>query len=156
MGEPWPLVGRHDEIELLLAALRRTDRGAMVLAGAAGVGKSRLAAEAAAAHQNAGRLGRARSARTRAHLLLTGCEGARTAALAALAGHEALTAREHQVALLASGGMASADIARQLRLSVRTVNNQLQTVFSKLDVHSRRELAGAMAPIPEGLRPRPG
>jgi DNA-binding NarL/FixJ family response regulator len=52
--------------------------------------------------------------------------------------------------------MASADIARQLRLSVRTVNNQLQTVFSKLDVHSRRELAGAMAPVPAGLPPLPG
>ena len=114
------------------------------------------AAQAAAAHQSAGRLGRARSARTRAHLLLASCEGARTPALAGLAGHEALTAREHQVALLASGGMASADIARQLRLSVRTVNNQLQTVFSKLDVHSRRELAGAMAPVPAGLPPLPG
>lgn len=54
MGEPWPLVGRHDEIELLLAALRRTDRSAMVLAGAAGVGKSRLAAEVVARARSAG------------------------------------------------------------------------------------------------------
>jgi DNA-binding CsgD family transcriptional regulator len=52
--------------------------------------------------------------------------------------------------------MASADIARQFHLSVRTVNNQLQTVFSKLDVHSRRELAGALAPTPESLPSRPG
>lgn len=144
------------------AALRDGDAHGLDLVSAAfeemgmRLDAAEAAAEAAAAHQSAGRLGRARSARTRAHLLLTGCESARTAAFAALAGHEALTAREHQVALLASGGMASADIARQLRLSVRTVNNQLQTVFSKLDVHSRRELAGAMAPIPEGLRPRPG
>ncbi|HEV7759224.1 MAG TPA: LuxR C-terminal-related transcriptional regulator [Acidimicrobiales bacterium] len=47
----WPLVGRGDEVALATQALRR--RRAVVLAGAAGVGKTRLA-RAALAHAEAG------------------------------------------------------------------------------------------------------
>jgi DNA-binding CsgD family transcriptional regulator len=43
----WPLVGRGDEVALALASLRR--RGGVILAGAAGVGKTRLAREVLAA-----------------------------------------------------------------------------------------------------------
>ena len=47
MAEVWPLVGRVEELRFVAAALRsRTSRGGVVLAGAAGVGKTRLAREA--------------------------------------------------------------------------------------------------------------
>jgi DNA-binding CsgD family transcriptional regulator len=44
----WPLVGRQAELEALATALRDTGAGGVVLAGAAGVGKTRLAREALA------------------------------------------------------------------------------------------------------------
>lgn len=46
-GSPWPLTGRGDELSLVEDALR-PEAGSVVLAGEAGVGKSRLAAEVAA------------------------------------------------------------------------------------------------------------
>ena len=48
----WPLVGRGDEMALALESLRR--RGCVVLAGAAGVGKTRLAREVLAASASGG------------------------------------------------------------------------------------------------------
>ena len=41
----WPLVGRSRELELLADVLAGEERFAVVLAGKAGVGKSRLASE---------------------------------------------------------------------------------------------------------------
>jgi AAA ATPase domain len=47
MVQAWPLVGRDEELRFVAAALRsRTSPGGVVLAGAAGVGKTRLAREA--------------------------------------------------------------------------------------------------------------
>lgn len=49
MSAAWPLVGRGEELRFIERALRRTDGpGGVVLAGAAGVGKTRLAREALA------------------------------------------------------------------------------------------------------------
>ena len=45
MLNPWPLVGRSRELELLADVLADGDRFAVVLAGRAGVGKTRLASE---------------------------------------------------------------------------------------------------------------
>jgi DNA-binding CsgD family transcriptional regulator len=50
----WPLVGRQAELEALVADIREA-RGGVVLAGAAGVGKTRLAREALARVQAVGR-----------------------------------------------------------------------------------------------------
>jgi DNA-binding CsgD family transcriptional regulator len=50
----WPLVGRQAELEALAAALGDTRAGGVVLAGAAGVGKTRLAREALARAVEAG------------------------------------------------------------------------------------------------------
>ncbi|MFC9970987.1 response regulator transcription factor [Spirillospora sp. NPDC127200] len=50
-----------------------------------------------------------------------------------------LTERERQVLALAGQGMANRGIARQLRISERTVRNHLHAVFSKLGVRSRTE-----------------
>jgi DNA-binding CsgD family transcriptional regulator len=59
-----------------------------------------------------------------------------------------LTAQERQVALLARDGMSNIDIAARLVLSQHTVAYHLRKVFSKLEIGSRRELAGAL-PSPE-------
>jgi DNA-binding CsgD family transcriptional regulator len=47
VARAWPLVGRNQELRFVVAALRsRTSHGGVVLAGAAGVGKTRLARDA--------------------------------------------------------------------------------------------------------------
>jgi DNA-binding CsgD family transcriptional regulator len=45
MHRPWPLVGRKRELELVAALLDHGERSAAVVAGPAGVGKTRLASE---------------------------------------------------------------------------------------------------------------
>ncbi len=52
-----------------------------------------------------------------------------------------LTVAEREVALLALEGKSNAEIARARTCSVRTVANQLQSVFRKLGIRSRAELA---------------
>lgn len=56
-----------------------------------------------------------------------------------------LTPREQEIALLAARGGTSSQIARQLHLSVRTVENHLQHCYRKLAIEGRHELAGALA-----------
>jgi DNA-binding CsgD family transcriptional regulator/tetratricopeptide (TPR) repeat protein len=51
-----------------------------------------------------------------------------------------LTAAERRVAELAAEGLANAEIARRLHLSVNTVESHLRQVYLKLGVRSRREL----------------
>jgi DNA-binding CsgD family transcriptional regulator len=50
-----------------------------------------------------------------------------------------LTPREREVLELAADGLRDAEIARRLRLSVRTVHNHLQRCYEKLGAHSRAE-----------------
>jgi DNA-binding CsgD family transcriptional regulator len=54
MDVTWPLVGRRSEVEMLSAVLADTPAGGVVLAGEAGVGKTRLAREALARAEAAG------------------------------------------------------------------------------------------------------
>jgi DNA-binding CsgD family transcriptional regulator len=56
-----------------------------------------------------------------------------------------LTAAEREVALLAVQGATDADIAARRGSAERTVANQLRSVFEKLGVHSRAELAASLA-----------
>jgi DNA-binding CsgD family transcriptional regulator len=56
-----------------------------------------------------------------------------------------LTAQQQRVAGLVAAGAANADIARQLYLSVSTVETHLERIYAKLGIHSRYELI-AMAP----------
>jgi len=56
-----------------------------------------------------------------------------------------LTAAEREVAELAAKGRANAAIASARRCSPRTVANLLQSVYRKLGVRSRAELAGRLA-----------
>jgi DNA-binding CsgD family transcriptional regulator len=100
-----------------------------------------VAADAARAHHQSGRLALARAAHARALAMLARCEGARTPALTSGVVPEALTCREQEVAQLAASGLPSRDIATRLGVSVRTVDNHLQRVYSKLELRNRRELA---------------
>ncbi len=51
-----------------------------------------------------------------------------------------LTAQERRVADLAATGASNAQIARQLYLSVSTIETHLERIYAKLGIHSRREL----------------
>jgi DNA-binding CsgD family transcriptional regulator len=59
-------------------------------------------------------------------------------------GSESLTASERRVATLAVIGRTNRDIAQELFLSPKTVENHLGRVYTKLGIGSRRELAGAL------------
>jgi len=75
VATPWPLVGRSRELELVGDVLASRDRSAVVLAGLAGVGKTRLATECLALA----------TARGLATSRVTGGQAARRLALGALA-----------------------------------------------------------------------
>ena len=64
---------------------------------------------------------------------------------AALSGVEALTARELRVATLAAGGHTNREIAQALYVTPKTVEVHLSSAYRKLDIRSRRELAGALS-----------
>lgn len=51
-----------------------------------------------------------------------------------------LTLREREIALLAAGGRSNRDIAQQLHLSTRTVENHLAAIYKKLGVTGRAQL----------------
>ncbi len=132
----------------LATALATGDQGG--LTAVAGdldrMGASLLAAEAASAAaelwRRSGNPRQASAAAARAAASAAMCEGARTPMLQAADAAVPLTAREREVAILASEGMPSKDIAAKLTISVRTVDNHLQRVYAKLGVSNRRELAG--------------
>jgi len=65
-------------------------------------------------------------------------------AVAARAGTLGLTPAEARVARLYAGGMTRQDIAARLGVSVSTARNQLSSVYLKLDVHSKIDLARAL------------
>jgi DNA-binding CsgD family transcriptional regulator len=60
----------------------------------------------------------------------------------------ALTARELEVGRLAAQGLGNAEIADQLFVSRRTVENHLASVYRKLGARSRRELVDLLAGAP--------
>jgi len=57
---------------------------------------------------------------------------------------DSLTSREMEVARLVADGMRNAEIARELTISVHTVECHMGHIYAKLEVHSRTELARAI------------
>jgi LuxR family maltose regulon positive regulatory protein len=53
--------------------------------------------------------------------------------------YEPLTERERQVLRLLAADLSSTEVAEELVLAVSTVRSYIKTIYSKLDVHSRRE-----------------
>ena len=63
-------------------------------------------------------------------------------------GLESLSAREREIAELVALGRTNREIAIDLHLAQKTVENHLGRVFSKLDISSRAALAGLVAQSP--------
>lgn len=72
------------------------------------------------------------------------CQGAITPALSRVSAPVTLTPAERDAALLAAAGRSNKEIARELHLSVRTVEGRLQRAYARLGVGNRRELADAL------------
>ncbi len=109
--------------------------------GALGIASQAMAqaAETAAA---AGRTARARRWGARWDELAAGCDA--PVALAPNTSVDTLTPREREVALMAIDGHTSREVADRFGLSVRTVDNHLAHVFTKLGIASRAELRDAL------------
>jgi DNA-binding CsgD family transcriptional regulator len=54
----------------------------------------------------------------------------------------ALSAREHEIVVLAGNGLSNIEIAQQLGITYKTVEKHLSAAYRKLDLRSRRELRG--------------
>lgn len=102
------------------------------------------ALEAAAAYRSEGLRRRAAEADALARRLLVSCGAERTPTMHTDLGLVALTAREHEVAALAVRGLSNREIANDLYLSPRTVENHLQRIYDKLGVSGREELEVAL------------
>jgi DNA-binding CsgD family transcriptional regulator len=120
--------------------------------------RARTEAELGRTLARAGRRSEAREALGRALEGAARCEAGPLAAMARtelevagakprrpmLSGVEALTAAERRIADLAADGRSNREIAQDLFLSVRTVENTLARSYRKLAIRSRRELADAL------------
>ncbi len=106
------------------------------------------AAEASALEQrralDAGLSRRASAAAARSARLVERCESPDTPALRLETEIDPLSSREREIALLAAEGRTSRQIADQLYLSVRTIDNHLQRAYTKLGVAGRSQLADAL------------
>ena len=68
---------------------------------------------------------------------------------------KALTPQELQVARMLAEGRTTKEAAAALFLSPKTVEYHLRNAYRKLGIHSREELAKAIAPDTSEGRPRP-
>lgn len=67
-----------------------------------------------------------------------------------LRGVDALTAAERRAAEMAASGRTNREIAQELFVTAKTVENQLGRAYAKLGVRSRADLPSALAPAPAG------
>jgi DNA-binding CsgD family transcriptional regulator len=146
------------DVEGPLAPLYSAHAGALVAADGrkldtvaasfADLGYILLAAEtavqAAAAHRDTGQRSEANISIATARALIARCPGAATPALTTLDPAAALTLRETEIAQLAAQGLSSRTIASHLMIAVRTVDNTLGAVYSKLGIRGRTQLPDAL------------
>jgi DNA-binding CsgD family transcriptional regulator len=126
--------------QLAQAANEFEQMGAILLA-------AETAMEAAQAFRDQGEPRTASTLELRATALAGSCEGARTPLLAVQVSVSPLSPRERDIASLAARGETSRAIAKRLFLSVRTVNNHLGSVYTKLGIRGRSELAARLASL---------
>ncbi|MER6433399.1 LuxR C-terminal-related transcriptional regulator [Streptomyces sp900105245] len=127
----------NDPRELSVSSSELEAIGAYLLAAEA-------AAQAANVHHQRGDQRRATASTNESARLASHCGGARTPLLAAPEAVTKLTRREREISLLAAAGYPSKNIAENLHLSVRTVDNHLQHAYTKLGVTTRQELASTL------------
>ena len=128
-------VSSEDGRQIASAASAFESCGALLLAAEAH-------AEAARHFRAASLTGAADSSERASAVLAARCPSARTRALSAPPEPMgALTGREREIAVLAAKGLISKEIAARLSVAVRTVDNHLQRVYTKLGVNSREDLA---------------
>jgi DNA-binding CsgD family transcriptional regulator len=78
----------------------------------------------------------------RAELAASGAKPRRTA----ISGVASLTPSEERVARLAAEGMTNREVAQELFVTPKTVEVHLSNAYRKLEIRSRRQLAGALTP----------
>jgi DNA-binding CsgD family transcriptional regulator len=128
------------------AALAASDPGELdrVAGLLADLGAELIAAESAARaaefHRAAGDHAAAARSAERAQDLAAKCEGAKTPGLTVADASEPLTSREREIAGLAGQGLTSQEIASQLVISTRTVDNHLMRVYRKTGIRRRKDL----------------
>jgi DNA-binding CsgD family transcriptional regulator len=105
-------------------------------------------AEAAVVLRRAGNARQATAAEQKAARLLARCEGATTPPVRTITARVRLTPGELDAAVQAAAGRSNKQIAADMLLSVRTVENHLQRVYEKLGVSGRHELADALVDQP--------
>lgn len=130
-----------DAAALDRCAARFAELGAPLLAAEA-------AAEAAERHHRNGRTADQLAALRRVRGWAAACEGAQTPSLRRAGGPPALgalTAREREIAELAARGLPKREIADHLQLSVRTVGNHLNHIYTKTGTSTRAGLAVLLA-----------
>ncbi|MGW4207815.1 LuxR C-terminal-related transcriptional regulator [Lentzea sp. NPDC004789] len=71
--------------------------------------------------------------------------GPRITRAAVAAGARALTAHEHRIAALIVRGKTNREIATQFRVSVRAVELHITSIYRKLGINRRAQLASALA-----------
>lgn len=143
-GEFTRLQARHARAEAIgdragLAAVgdEWERRGAVLYAAEALASAARIA-------QADGEARLATGLQARSDTLAAATQGATTPLLRFTATLTPLTAREREIAAHAAQGASSKEIADRLFLSVRTVDNHLQSIYGKLGIRGRRELADAI------------
>ena len=68
-------------------------------------------------------------------------------------GLDELTASERRVAQMAAEDLSNKEIAQALFVTVKTIEQHLSRVYRKLDLSSRRQLAGALGASAESAAP---
>jgi len=145
-GDPASRLGRLEEAEALLAPTGVRLEHAMALcelgAELRRAGRRGAAAETLRRADDVARACGAEPlvARVREEL---GVAGARPLARR-FSGVEALTASERRVAELAAGGRSNKEIAQDLFITAKTVENHLGRVYGKLGIRSRKAIAQAL------------